>query len=89
MWDFLRQKTRGSPSIRPRDLLITELQEQNRLLRALLEAQGVLKPARRIPISDEPVRKRTAKDITVVTRETIGEDQEREAAAQRQRDSPG
>ncbi len=69
----------GPPKVDPLQALADELRDQNRLLRAVLEAQGVQLPSRQTtpPI---PPKKRTARDVTVVTREMIWEQEQKDEA---------
>ena len=87
MWPFQRPSTRGL-STDQRERLIQALEEQNTLLRLQLEAQGIRGGYRRQGPT-EPIRKRTASDVTVVTRDVIAEEQARVREAKRLKDSPG
>ena len=70
MWEKLfRPNSRGSADQTER--LIRALEEQNALLRAQLELGGAKLPPILHSRPMMPIRKRTAADVTVVTRETL------------------
>lgn len=70
MWTLSDLFRRSTPGPTPTEQLIAALQEHNALLRAQLEQSGVhVIPFR--PKPTVPPRKRTAEDVTVVTRETV------------------
>lgn len=85
MWvpPFLRPSTPGLGSDQ-RERLIQALEEQNRLLRLQL---GEPSP-KRVRATEVPTRKRTAADVTIVTRDAIAEEQERARQKQALADSP-
>ena len=69
MWHPFRRKTSGLDQL-------TALEENNRLLRTLLTAHGVKFPEPKP--SSPPSRKRTERDITVLTRSQILDQQLRD-----------
>lgn len=72
MWPLMKR-----PSPDQTERLIQALLEQNALLRAQLELHGgVVPPSPRIPRG--PVKARTEKDVSILTREAIWEQQTRE-----------
>lgn len=73
----MRWRWRRGPT--PLEHLVAELRETNQLLRTWLLREGIrVAPLR--PSASEPIRPRTAADVTVLTRSALLEEQRKQQA---------